>query len=1200
MKKTVLFIIFIFLGQLLKAQDALPGFIAPAPDTYALGKYGDIPVGYYTGTPQIDVPLWTLNDGDISVPISLSYHASGIKVDEIASSVGLGWSLNAGGVITRIIRDFPDSPNLSGTGLNGSRMDDVFKWYSDYQVDNTTYDRNTNYLNMLEEMHGWDNGIDNEADIFYYNFNGKSGKFFFNNNGVPCLYKHENIKIEWSKESDIPGQENIKFTVTDEYGNIYEFNNREKTFFEGMGQQVTAWYLSKITSPKGNSITFSYREDVTQNHIRLPKEEIIPVSSNTSSGNLVNSNVIVQDMGHTELKLEQITASNGSSASFIPDQQNPRLDYPSAYPTYALKEIMIKNMDDEPERIFALNTTYFVASTQNSQYNHLNYRLKLDGITEYSGDRGQSKMMRSFDYFGDDASETALRLPYRLSPSQDYWGYFNGASNTGLLPGKAAGIYIGADAVYNWIVGSSGNYSGAINNGADREPDEQSKKACVLKRINYPTGGFTEFDYESHKSGESDVAGLRVLKITDKTESAPAVVTNYSYSGPCLPVPFDSKSNFSYFTAEDDYTRCIYATYVTNLVRQVFAFPSDALFPGKCVKVTANPQAVLNGAESDLGYGTVNVSKTGQGRTVYSYADPARFPDYESLGDGFGIEDLFQVQLLDYKFTSCAIMPSDGFDISILGGIYSTKDWPHLPVYSNAWERSILLSMEVYAEGGSTPIHKEIYDYYTENTANIAGYKLGEYDKIYHVPGHDYPYKNYLVAKYYVPYNWIALKEKHVFDNFAAGTVEKVTQYTYNDDAYRLLNKTVTTNSAGKTIETSYKYPSDINGIYDGMETINMINYPIEQTTMVESGVVNSSLSTFKLSNGHYVPDKVFSLETSVPLSSFTTFNGTDKDNRYGVVPELSFENYDDRENILSAAKKDGSKVSYLWGYNQTLPIAQVINAENTLNATDTAEQSTGTNAITFGGAPGVSTTSTFTVDYTGKVTLRLGVNGTPSFSTVVDYGGITGGSATLAKGGCGLTEVIFNNVSAGTHTLTLTLTTPDSGVPSLGACGEVEYSKYNTVTQTSGIIGFLYENFEESTQSGVVEDASMAHTGKKYYQGDYTVNFTLSNARNYIIEYWYLDANSQWQYIMKPYASSSMTLTEGSAIDDVRIYPSDAQMTTYTYDPLIGMTSATDAAGKVTRYEYDDLGRLKQVKDDENYIVKHYDYNYKNAGAQP
>src|ERR1700733_7238015 len=75
----------------------------PSPTQQAFQKYGDIPVSAYTGIPSVSVPLYTVSYRDISVPITLSYHASGIKVAEEASQVGLGWVINAGGSISRNI-----------------------------------------------------------------------------------------------------------------------------------------------------------------------------------------------------------------------------------------------------------------------------------------------------------------------------------------------------------------------------------------------------------------------------------------------------------------------------------------------------------------------------------------------------------------------------------------------------------------------------------------------------------------------------------------------------------------------------------------------------------------------------------------------------------------------------------------------------------------------------------------------------------------------------------------------------------------------------------------------------------------------------------------------------------------------------------------------------------------------------------------
>jgi len=108
MKKTVLLSIVFFLYIQSAVSQELPTIIPPSPTAYELGKFGQIPVGLFSGTPNINIPLHSFNSGDVTVPISLSYNSNGIKVDQISSDVGLGWSLNAGGVITRILRDEVD------------------------------------------------------------------------------------------------------------------------------------------------------------------------------------------------------------------------------------------------------------------------------------------------------------------------------------------------------------------------------------------------------------------------------------------------------------------------------------------------------------------------------------------------------------------------------------------------------------------------------------------------------------------------------------------------------------------------------------------------------------------------------------------------------------------------------------------------------------------------------------------------------------------------------------------------------------------------------------------------------------------------------------------------------------------------------------------------------------------------------------
>lgn len=63
---------------------------------------------------------------------------------------------------------------------------------------------------------------------------------------------------------------------------------------------------------------------------------------------------------------------------------------------------------------------------------------------------------------------------------------------------------------------------------------------------------------------------------------------------------------------------------------------------------------------------------------------------------------------------------------------------------------------------------------------------------------------------------------------------------------------------------------------------------------------------------------------------------------------------------------------------------------------------------------------------------------------------------------------------------------------------------------------------------------------------------------------------------------------------DDIRLHPSDTQMTTYTYDPLVGITSMTDVRNGTFQYEYDGLQRLKVIRDRRGNIVNGYDYHFR------
>jgi hypothetical protein len=153
------------------AQDNLLKEYAPvAPNAASLGKYADVPVSYHTGLPDVSVPVFTLAEGAISAPISLSYHASGIKVQETAS-----WALNAGGMITRTVQGAPDERGSSGN------FGQTSGWYADKATGRTAYNGCTTPSDIASGQY------DTEPDIFTFNFGGYSGKFFYDKDSVPTL-----------------------------------------------------------------------------------------------------------------------------------------------------------------------------------------------------------------------------------------------------------------------------------------------------------------------------------------------------------------------------------------------------------------------------------------------------------------------------------------------------------------------------------------------------------------------------------------------------------------------------------------------------------------------------------------------------------------------------------------------------------------------------------------------------------------------------------------------------------------------------------------------------------------------------------------------------------------------------------------------------------------------------------------------------
>ena len=145
----------------------------PSPNVAAMNKYTDIPVNTFTGVPSINIPIHTIQEGPITVPINLSYHAGGIKLGETASWVGLGWNLSVGGMVNRSVVGIADD------GPSGY-IDEVFDTVSGEAIEQGL--------------------IDSEPDAFYFNFAGYSGKMLWaftenNGNGGFYIYPKSDLRV---------------------------------------------------------------------------------------------------------------------------------------------------------------------------------------------------------------------------------------------------------------------------------------------------------------------------------------------------------------------------------------------------------------------------------------------------------------------------------------------------------------------------------------------------------------------------------------------------------------------------------------------------------------------------------------------------------------------------------------------------------------------------------------------------------------------------------------------------------------------------------------------------------------------------------------------------------------------------------------------------------------------------------------------
>jgi hypothetical protein len=563
------------------------------PNAASLGSYGEIPVNYFNGLTQIDIPLYKTTWAGLEIPVSINYHGGGIKVDEHPSVVGLGWALMAGGVITRKVNCGPDDylyaeavpvgdppSQYKGYYLCGSRLN-VSNWSSSaFLINskdawNTVIASNPNYID------------DGEPDEFYFNFLGHSGKFLLNEQGqwkVVCSDNTIfNVSVTVADDYILDDYANslysVKlkkifkaFTITASDGYKYYFGgtNSNIEFSRGLMQNASitsngyaiyvtpmSWYLNKVEAPDGQNITFAYERGAPL----FSKQRVGTASSISTTGGGFSSTTT----GYV------VTTGAALSPVYIKTITTPIAEISFEYSTSIEKKY--KNFDNSTESTLItgsinksllswgdFHTTLANTDPHDELLPHT-YK-QLDNIK--IKDKINNVLIRKidFDYQNTDPNSTTLgrRLTlYNVKTSDGslvpdkFEKYSFAYNNVSGLPdyGERVMDHWGYFNDVNYMYSSP--YMFQFDNW--RQPDAVKMAYGVLTGITYPTGGTTTFVYEPHSYSKTFAVhhttgiflfsaalddegsnktggGLRIKEIhSNPGFGSPEVVKQYQYLG---------------------------------------------------------------------------------------------------------------------------------------------------------------------------------------------------------------------------------------------------------------------------------------------------------------------------------------------------------------------------------------------------------------------------------------------------------------------------------------------------------------------------------------------------------------------------------------------------------------------------------------------------------------------------------------------
>lgn len=892
----------------------LESLVPPAPNAAELGKYGTIPVGTLTGVPEIGFPLYEVSSGSLKVPISLSYHAAGIQVNQKSTDVGLGWSVMAGGTISRTVYSASDNSPYGN-------------FYYTPPSYNTLLNTN-NYYTMSQYNIVSSTGYDQEPDLFAYNMGGKSGKFIYNPGQGFMTIPFDPIKIQ-----TVGSGAAVTFQIVDDNGVTYKFGQFSNTVsdFSIYRNTISSWYLtSMISADYTDTISFEY-ELIYQEDPMV--QQVFPIGKKVSlSGSMAGEAFVYGDEyglvqtiqsvnTYNELLVKKINFKNGYvqfNRLTTRKDNNPATKY--------LDEILVYNNQNQIIKKIGFGHDYFTVTPFINDWVH--HRLKLTGFT--LSDQGlNNKQVYSFDY-------DATSLPVYGSYNMDYWGYYNGANNQSLIPQTT----VLANDINSITFANGETYSNGFLNltqswnlgNANREPSATHMKAAILNKVVYPSGGYSVFDYEPHKYTSTLIPGAP----TTKTGGGLRIKSIKNYSDNNVLVKED---NYAYGVNEDGLgvklfdEQIFYRNYEDVVSAYFWSGPGGGTSNAPCILYATLWQRQFLGISkynsiSYLGspvlYSKVTKyegnSSSNIGKTVYNYSIS---PDPLSLPAEF-----------------------------VNSGNYGSVN--------NAWKQGVLLNDTVYKKESSlyVPVSTTQNEYTDYNLASRSALLFKQHKQYVPLsscttdptgpePGNSKYGQGYFVMHPYTIKTGLNKKTKETKIAYDQGSIARlvttVTTYQYQNAANRYMTETSVTTSLGNgsntTKITRLKYPQDITGtVQTAMINKNILTPVLEEKLFKSVSGTETLLSTVKtnyMQSGNLIEKS--NIQASTGSSSLET--------------RINFNQYDINGNILEQQKTDDTRQSYVWDYGGAYPVAEVINSASA-DIAYTSFESDGKGNWTYSGVP--------------------------------------------------------------------------------------------------------------------------------------------------------------------------------------------------------------------------------------------------------